>query len=141
MHNRKVVTSEAQGQLRETQIQEVEFRRWERREPRLLAGLGETYMGPSADASVETVELWVKAKAELKQYCSCDRGALEFFEGQKLVLINPNTGLPLGWVRRTSKAGQPWFLNPKTNEKQWHFPKGTDLYKFVESFEETLEEN
>lgn len=138
VRNRMVVTSEAQDQLRKKQILKVELKRWKDEEPRFLAGLGTIFMGPSADASAETVLRWVRAKAELKQHLSFDEMDLEFFEKQKLILVNPETGLPLDWVLRISKWGLPWFLNIKTEEKRWNAPKGTDLFKFHDFFEEVL---
>ena len=131
-HDRMVVTSEAQDKLREIQIQTVEFRRWEHQDARLLAGLGNIYMGPKVSASAEAVELWVKAKAQLKQHFSYDGTNLLLFEEQKLILVHPGTGLPLNWHYRWSKAGRSWFFNSKTKQKQWDIPKGTDVRKFDE---------
>jgi hypothetical protein len=99
---------------------------------------GNTYMGPTADASVEAVELWVKAKAELKRRMTYDGKILESFEEQKLILVNPVTGLPLDWAHRLSGGGRPYFFNTKTREKQWRFPKGTDLHRFMERYEERI---
>jgi hypothetical protein len=131
-----VVTSEAQDKLREIQIQTVEFRRWEHQDPRFLAGLGNIYMGPKVDASAEAVEVWVKAKAQLKQHFRYDGTNLLLFEEQKLILVHPGTGLPLDWHYQSPKAGRSWFFHSKTKQKQWNIPKGTDLRKFDEFWRE-----
>jgi hypothetical protein len=89
-------------------------------------------MDPSADASAELVELWVKAKAQLKQRCSYDGTIVSFFDEQKFILVNPETSLPLYWSHQSSKGGRLWFLNSKTEQKQWDVPRGTDLHKFEE---------
>lgn len=88
-------------------------------------------MGASTDASAELVELWVKAKAQLKQRCSYDGTIVSFFDEQKLILVNPQTGLPLYWSHQ-SKRGRLWFLNSKTEQTQWKIPRGADLHKFEE---------
>jgi hypothetical protein len=138
---RKVMRSKAQDKLRETQINEVEYGRWTSREPRVLAGLGKTFMGPSANAPITTIVRWVMAKTELKQHNSFDKETFMFFEKQNLILLDPISGLPLHWDLRWCGNQWSYFFNTATKRKQWEFPKGTDVQRFMQWFGETFESN
>ena len=136
---RETVRSEAQDALHEMQINKVEFSLWKAREPRELAGLGITFMGPSANASVDTVQRWVAAQTSLKMGLEPDGETLQFLMKEKLTLLHPGVGLPLHWEVEWSSDDRPYFVDAETGKKQWAYPKGTDVRNFKRFLEETKE--
>jgi hypothetical protein len=90
-----IVRMEAQDKLRETQIQNVRFRPWECRDPRFLEGLRNTDMGPSADASCGPCGAVGERKSTVEAAFQLRRDDSVVLDEHKLILVNPETGLPL----------------------------------------------